>query len=788
MRVFNNAMVMLVAGGLLVIALLRPAGAEDWTLCRSYSGTKSYSSAQGTYSGSCASGDCLHLPFTYLCDWTSNCQGGSANSITYGYTSGCFPSRIMAASAATEGTIIATATWTGSGTPPATSWVREEATANWSGTAGGATGAASCGIPGTYTVTTKFGITQGVSHGERYRLVDTSSGSFTTSITGGAKVGVGAGSNRGSVDIAFTSVAPGMFVPGTSFFLPDSTCTAPWRASNTDPSSLAFQPANGGAQGGGDPVDVASGGHVYAPAPDITSYNPVGPSAVYQRNFVGARADSSYSSPGLPTGWVDTYDVRLVAEGQTPQDPWGSLRLVYPNGASELLQPQKDSGGVPTGGFAEPAGVPYLAVGVPSSTPGTWDSLAVTFTDQTAWSFAKSDQNAGVYWLSRIGSRMGRYLEILRDSSNRPQTVRNDALLTLLTFDYGANGLAAVRDAYGRKVIHTFDNGSLVSVSQIGPATAAFIPALHTYGYETAGSQPHLTSISTPSPTGPGLSTLRVDYGYEPMRQRYVVTSLTDANGNKRSYSYTSDCSTQITVTRATGEVDAEWTANFDPAPGSFHRSLGITDAKGYSTYLAYGDANNPTLPTVVTDKNGHQVQLTYDPHGNVLSSTSARGTVTTYAYYQPGDTDTDGTPQYFELGRLKSIKQGGKPATAFTYHANGLLKTATGPKPGTVNGDTVTSKLYYDDLGNMVRKESPAANDTGMIVTVWDFGPTPALGKPLKVTVTDDGGQVKQESTFGYDARGNLTSSKDALLNETDFTYNLADQLETTILPAVTQ
>jgi hypothetical protein len=235
-------------------------------------------------------------------------------------------------------------------------------------------------------------------------------------------------------------------------------------------------------QSGSDPVDLATGEHLYPGSPDIAVYNPYGPGVVYQRNFLSLRAKDGYGSPGLSTGWVDGYDARMTPTGT---GTWRSLVLTYPNGATETLAPALDDGD-PTGDFTVPTGSDYFVTGTPSGTTDHWDSIVITFNDQTTWSFAEAGSD--VYRLSRIGNRVGHYISIERDSANnyRLSCVKDDSsptANTLLSMNYFGTELSSVVDTYGRKVTYSFQTDAgetcLWTVSQIGLSSQSNIPSPH---------------------------------------------------------------------------------------------------------------------------------------------------------------------------------------------------------------------------------------------------------------------------------------------------------------------
>ena len=737
----------------------------DWTALKSYDGASHEYGWEPT-------GYCNHLgdPDYYECWHTWELPEHRCAFATSSYG--------RPASAATHGTIRVTFVWDpSSGNPPEYATIRETASALWevgsygNGAILSAKGWATSSLGGTYQ---EGPIPNGLpdwKQGEyecvRHVKVDSSSGEFTRSASFFVRAeGVVSEAGRAVLVTCDFSVqlAGGIDVP-TVIVDPPGRDAAPLDHPTGD-----------------DPVNLATGAQSSLLAPDIVSYNPYGPSPAYTRNYHSGRAKSNYASPGLSAGWVDNYDVSMTAV--TP-GAWGALKLVYPNSAEESITPIL-SGGQPTGGFTAAAGAPYFAVGSPSGTAGQWQSVTITFGDQSQWILTPAGSNT--YRLGKIANAMGRYISILRDSSKgyRVKTIEDDSspVNNLLTFAYSGDHLASITDAYGRKVAYTFGTAAgatcLLSFSGVVPSQTASPAARTTYGYTAIGNpaRARLTSTSDPSPTGSGSKTDTIDYYTEPSDSFSYgkVKSLVDDHGNKHEYIYESDAYTRVRVKNPAGDVEAEWVANFDPA--NRNRSTGIADNDNHYTNVFYTDSQHPSKPTISVDKTGKQTSVTYDQHGNILTSKDARGTVTTLTY----------NDSVFPLGRLTSVQQGSKPATTFTYfEPSGLLESITRPEPGTTGSSTVTTWFTYDDLGNVKTVKKPNASST--VTTVYGYGSQPKLGQPLTVADVadpldeDDPGWLRMIH-LSYDARGNMISATDAEGNKVDYTYNVANQPLLTIFP----
>lgn len=534
-------------------------------------------------------------------------------------------------------------------------------------------------------------------------------------------------------------------------------------------SSAADAP-NTGASGPSrpDPVNLGTGAESFAHAPDLIVYNPAGPAVSWQRQYLSYQGLRGYASPGLSPGWVHTYDVVLRAPAASV---WGALNLNYYNGAVETLTPVLDGSGYPTGAFTLGIGAPYLVSGVASANAGEWQSVTITWKDQTQWRF--TPHTAGTYALTQITNRMGSSISLSWGLSRELTQVSDpSSSTTLLTLSYGSNGrLASVTDVYNRQVVYGYSvpfssaPGMLQAVSQVAAAGTPNPPAQWTYDYTVNGQL--LNTVTVPSPTGSGTSTVTINYD---LLGR--VTSLVDANGNRRVYTYSTN-TTLVQVKNAANTVVQSWTQKLDA-----QRNTGITDANNKSTLLEYADVQNPGKPTRVVDKNNKATTYTYDQYGNVLTVTNPRNITTTYTWSYTA----------FPLGRLTSVQESSKPATVFSYYEpSGLLQSVTSPSP--TGSGTVTATFTYDALGNVLTATGAGNNTASQITTTYNYTTDSAYTQPARVgqpiTATDNLGHVTH---LRYDAQGRVTSLTDSLGNEMNTSYNLIGQPEEIQLPATGQ
>jgi len=535
---------------------------------------------------------------------------------------------------------------------------------------------------------------------------------------------------------------------------------------------LPVKVSSGAGPYSGDPVNLATGRESYFTEPDLSIHNPNGPAVVWQRAYLSDQAlaeVAGYGSPGFTRGWVHNYDLRINGSSGS----WNALTLVYPSGATETLTPQL-SGGIPTGSFTTTAGAPYIVSGIAGTPTGTWQSITVTWQDQTKWKFTLL--SGTTYALTQITNRLGLGLNLTWNASRALTQISDASTSTvLLTLSYDSNGrISTATDAYSRQIAYTFNIGSattpavLQTVSQVVSVGTSNPSAHFTYSY-TADKGQQLNTITVPSPTGTGNSTATINYD-----SVGKVTSTVDGNGNQRVYTYNSGNS-QVQVKDSANNVALSWTQKFN----SSSLDTGITDAATHSSIVAYANTANPLKPTSITDRNGHTTTYTYDTFGNILTITTPRNLTTTYTWSY-----TD-----FALGRLASVQEGNKPAITITYYEpSGLVHTITKPEPNSGAG-TTTSTFTYDTLGNVLTVTTPGNNAATSITTTLNYATDGGYSQSAKLhqplTITDNLGHTTH---LRYDSQGRTTSITDALGNETSFAYNLIGQLTTITYPATGQ
>ncbi|MFG2883521.1 LamG-like jellyroll fold domain-containing protein [Streptomyces sp. NPDC048297] len=292
-------------------------------------------------------------------------------------------------------------------------------------------------------------------------------------------------------------------------------------------------------------------------------------------------------------------------------------------------------------------------------------------------------------------------------------------------------------------------------------------------------------------------------------------TSMVDANGNHFDYVCTARNMMAETRLRDWDDDggDDSYTVLQSYAYDMGGRLARHTDSMGRSLlYQYYGD----DLVKSITLKDFHNPDGTkrdvvvesdtYDGAGNVLTETTADGTLQT-AY------------TYDAVGRVKSEvmdPNGLARRTTYTYDLDGnVLTTASSgspsnvPWPVSVSGDSVSYE--YDDAGNAMketvdngadsRTTAHTYDDRGLTTSTTDPAGNRTdytydeLGRPVSVTAptvqTESGGGTPAATrpvTFtGYDTFGAVTESVDALGNVNRTTYDLLGRAVTRTAPSYT-
>jgi YD repeat-containing protein len=283
------------------------------------------------------------------------------------------------------------------------------------------------------------------------------------------------------------------------------------------------------------------------------------------------------------------------------------------------------------------------------------------------------------------------------------------------TITYG-NGYAPISTELAGGV----DKYKFSLISQATTTTNVTDPlgTVRTYFYNnTLFSVKRFMGISQPGPAGgPSVSSsLTYDANAN-------VSSYTDFNGNKTTYSY--DLTRNLPLT----QVDAAGTTFARTTTTAWHPTLAlpikIAETKRLTIYTY--DANGNVLT--------HSVQATTDANGALGFSAALTGTARVWTY---------------------------------TYNQLGQVLTAKGPRSG-VND---TTSYTYDELGNL----TSVTNAAGHVTTLSNYDPNGHVGR-----ITDPNGLV---TDLSYTPRGWLASRAVGDQN-TSYSYDGVGQLTQVALP----
>ena len=424
------------------------------------------------------------------------------------------------------------------------------------------------------------------------------------------------------------------------------------------------------------------------------------------------------------------------------------------------------------------------------------------------------------------------------------------ALLTVVRANDGLNSVAAVYDCYGRSVLYhvsTYLNnsgndnipglpngtvlyGELDHVSQLVATGTGTAPDRYVYGYQNYGyGWTYLHTISVPNPSGASsLSIATINYDYT----NGFVTSIVDGNGNTKTF-------TSVAVTNSTSGGDGTpgsstaptGTLTTAPAMGTNYTEVTVsaggndvysyvagcdmnmsgaimTDGQGRITSSkTFADPSNPYRPSSETDGNGKVTQYIWDQFGNLHKEISPRGTVTNYTYAFPGGqvpsviNSVQATNGGFALGEKVKVQEGTKTATQYAYYEpSGLVQSINSPLPGSVGATLPATPTYayqYNQYGDITSVTSRGNNAASTITINYNYTSDPgdsvhgitAYSQAAKfnqaLTVTDGLGHVTHKR---YDTQDNKVAEIDALGNETDRQYTIANDLYDVIYPKTQQ
>jgi len=292
------------------------------------------------------------------------------------------------------------------------------------------------------------------------------------------------------------------------------------------------------------------------------------------------------------------------------------------------------------------------------------------------------------------------------------------------------------------------------------------------------------------------------------------LLSVRDRNGNLLTFSHNGNAVTGITSTSldASGNTVAGRGVSFTRTNGFITQ---IQDLNGGR--LVYGQTGNDLTTftdrannaTTYTYDAGHNVtgikdarnlfplRNEYDGSGRLLDTLDAHGHKITYTYNAPSGYDPKGARQetvtdrlgrptligYDAYGNVTSRRQyllDGQGNLLRTITTSASFADANNPDKPTHTVDALgrITDIGYDAAGNALSVTQYLPDADGFLQPLVTTTSYNAFGQPL--TVTD--ALQKVVTTNTYDDAGNLKVTKDALGNETKFSYNPNGTLQFTL------
>ncbi len=350
------------------------------------------------------------------------------------------------------------------------------------------------------------------------------------------------------------------------------------------------------------------------------------------------------------------------------------------------------------------------------------------------------------------------------DANGNTTKYKNDALgnavevtdanggVTKYAYD-GAGNVLSETNALGATTKYSYDiSGQLTKKVLANSAT-------YTYTYDALGR-----TVKESQPEG-----LSTEYKYDSVGN---TVAKIDQSGRTTSYSYD-------LLHRITSAVDAmgnESKLTYDVS-GNLAT---LTSPKGNVTTYTYDKVDRLTK---ATDPTKATETYTYDGVGNVLSSSLNGKRTTSYSYDKVGNlkkvTNALGNKKsytYDSVNRLSAETDYKGKSIAYTYDGNGNIKTLTDRRGN-------ATKYAYDKLDNLLSEIDAEGRNKKY---TYD-----AIGQLTSVTEADTATSTYEYDSVGnlvsaggykydYNLNGELTSSKDALGNVTEYIYNANGMLKT--------
>lgn len=343
----------------------------------------------------------------------------------------------------------------------------------------------------------------------------------------------------------------------------------------------------------------------------------------------------------------------------------------------------------------------------------TTSAYILTYIDGMVQTVSKSNMRT-----SLIRDNQGNELSFTYNGNQLQKVQHSDG--QSLTFTWSSGKVASVTDDQGRKVIYGYTGDLLTSVT-------AFNGLVTRYVYHTADSTPMsyaLKQIVYPDGT-------TKDYTYDNIGRVATIS----VNGNKFTTEIVRGLCGSYSVIAPNGGVT-------EVTVGAKGETLKTVNALGQIVQQKY--TVDTQLESIIAPS-GKRNKVNYNKDGQIMSTASASGAETSFAYEPNFDnlasvTDAKGhaiSYGYDDKGRGNSISYVDGSMSSLEYNEKGDAVKATNRR-----GETI--KYEYDSEGNLTKK-------------VWPNGRTFKLAYDAKGNVTNAAESVTGAVTMEYDANERL-------------------------------
>jgi len=547
----------------------------------------------------------------------------------------------------------------------------------------------------------------------------------------------------------------------------------------------------------GDPINTASGEEEYSPKPDITVYNPIGPSVTWSRSY---QALSKLSPTGWGVGWSHSYNWRI--ERSDVSGTWQTA-LRMPTGPLLPITPTLGESVPPTPGASTrtatlPPGTPYLIDWryVPGSSSPDLYYYRLTFSDGSIWTFAQetilpvlSGGQYEFFYPVKIEDKFGNFIQLSWStwpSPNTPDPVTNNTT---------SQQLQAITDSSGRVLLQVYYySNNIASVVSPGPTptsnargVAYWVRGEPTYSIYGAKDLEAVSAICTLTPDGFG----NYNWGYIPMRNWYGYAQI--SNGMPWPPGGYETSPIMVWITSPSPNM-------YDPTTGAVYggyASFAVIDYDGYGAVWRIIDSlGNRTIMEPILDSSSHAAAsriTVQDAAGNIVrryytywdnsmcetkrelvTSISGSGvetkitpSVNTYGDpqnpYKPSSIlDANGHTWSYQWDRYGNPIQSIAPKGTQANYTFDYSSFALGQLTSVQQGTRTTSSIVYNANNTAHYSLEPIPGEVGTGSTqATTFGTATALGNSTTITSPGNNASSTKTLTYEYSVDGAYSQSE---------------------------